>query len=178
MLVVVDGEVAYGVGALLGDLTVAGGGAGVANGRPHTGQQLIGAKGLGEIVIGPQIQSGDLVLLVGAGGDHYHRQGGPAAELAQNVQTVHIRQAQIQNHQIRAVGGDHGHGLGSAGGPHSLVAIGGENGGDKAGDALFVLNDQNLFTDVHRVSSSDKSVEIAGSAGGMGRQKINSAPSG
>ena len=58
------------------------------------------------------------------------------------------------------------------------VAIGGENGGDKAGDALFVLNDQNLFTDVHRVSSSDKSVEIAGSAGGMGRQKINSAPSG
>ena len=73
MLVVVDGEVAYGVGALLGNLTVAGGGAGVADGRPHTGQQLVGAEGLGEVVIGPQIQSGDLVLLVGAGGDHHHR---------------------------------------------------------------------------------------------------------
>ena len=42
-------------------------------GQTHTGQQLVGAEGLGEVVIGPQIQSGDLVLLVGAGGDHHHR---------------------------------------------------------------------------------------------------------
>ena len=53
MLVVVDGEVAYGVGALLGDLTVTGSGAGMADGCPYTGQQLIGAEGLGEVVVSP-----------------------------------------------------------------------------------------------------------------------------
>ena len=138
----------------------------MADSRPHPGQQLIGAEGLGQVVVGSQVQSGDLVLLVGPGGDHHHRQRGPAAKLAQNVQTVHIRQAQVQDHQVRTVRGDHGHGLGTVAGPHGLIAIGGENGGDEVGDALFILNDQDFFTDIHTVSSLER-----------GRQKMNSAPS-
>ena len=166
MLVVVDGQFPHGVGAPLGNLAVAGGSAGMADGSPHPGQQFIRAEGLGEIVVSPQIQSGNLILLMGTGGNHHHRQGSPAAELAQNIQTVHIRQTQIQNHQIRAVGGDHGHGLRAAAHPHGFIAVGGQHGGNKMGNALFVFNDQNFFANIHRVSSLTR-----------GRQKINSAPS-
>ena len=40
MLIIVNGQFAYGIGALLGDFAVAGGGAGMADGCPHPGQKL------------------------------------------------------------------------------------------------------------------------------------------
>ena len=137
----------------------------MADGGADPGQQLVRAEGLGEVIIRAEVQCGDLVLLMRAGGDHHHRQSGPGANLPENVQPVHVRQAQVQNHQIGTVRGDHGHGLGPGGGPHGLIAIGGENGGDEVGDALFILHNENFFPDIHREASFE-----------MGRRKINSAP--
>ena len=166
MLVVINRQLAHCIGSLLGDLTVAGGGAGMADGCPHPRKQLIRAERLGQVIVSSQIQSGNLILLMRTGGDYDHRHGRPAADLTQDVQTVHIRQAQIQNHQIGAVRGDHRHGLGTAAGPHGVIAVGCENGGDEVGNAFLVLNDQNFLADIHMDSSLE-----------TGRQKINSAPS-
>ena len=149
MLVVVDDQLPHGVGALLGDFVVAAGGAGVADGRADPGQQLGGAEGLGQIVVGPLVQCRYLVPLVRAGGDHHHRQAGPAPQLPEDVQPVHVGQAQIQNHQIRAVGGDHGKPLRPGAGLDGLIALAVQHGGDELGDALLVLDDQYLFPYIH-----------------------------
>ena len=45
---------------------------------------------------------------MGSGGDDDDGQAGPGPQVPQNLQPVHIRQSQIQNHEIRAVGGDDG----------------------------------------------------------------------
>ena len=100
MLVVVDGEVAYGVGALLGDLTVAGGGAGVADGRPHTGQQLIGAKGLGEIVVRAALKPHELVCVLALGRQHDDGHVGKLPDLHTGFQPVHLRHHHIQNDEV------------------------------------------------------------------------------
>ena len=111
VLVVVDGQLSHRIGALLSDLIIAAGGAGVADGGADAGQQLVGAEGLGQVVVSTQVQGGHFVFFVGAGGNDHHREAGPAPELAQNIQAVHVGQPQIQNDEVRTVGGDHGNGL-------------------------------------------------------------------
>ena len=50
-----------------GELVVPGGGPGVAECGADTGQQFHGAEGLGEVVVGAQIQGTGLVVLRGPG---------------------------------------------------------------------------------------------------------------
>ena len=76
---------------------------------------------------------------MGTGGNHRHRQAGPLPQLAQNLQTVHIRKAQIQNDEIRTVGGDHGHRFRPAAGLHGLIAVVVEHGGNKMRNAFLIL---------------------------------------
>ena len=145
VLVVVDDQLSHRIGAVPGDFIVAGDGAGVADGGADPGQELVRAEGLGEVVVRPQIQRGDLVPLVGAGGDHHHRQAGPTAQAAENVQAIHVRQAEVQNDQIGTVGGDHGKRLLAGLGLHGLIAIVIENRGNEVRDALLILDYQNFF---------------------------------
>mgnify|MGYP000936738658 CR=1 FL=1 len=64
----------------------------MAQGGPDPGQQLRHAEGLDHIVVRPHVQGLDLLRLPVPGGDDDHRHlPGQAAELAEDLQAVHIR---------------------------------------------------------------------------------------
>ena len=151
VFIVINDQISHGVGAIAGNLIVAGGGAGVTDGGTDPGQQLVRAEGFGQIVVSPQVQGVHLVSLMRPGGDHHHRQTGPAPKLSQNVQTVHVRQTQVQNDQVRAMGGDHGQCFRPGTGLHGFIAVGVQYGGDEVRNALLIFNHQNFFTDIHRI---------------------------
>lgn len=67
MLAHVHGQLPHMVAAGEGELVVPGGGPGVAECGADTGQQFHGAEGLGEVVVGAQIQGTGLVVLRGPG---------------------------------------------------------------------------------------------------------------
>ena len=149
MLVVINGQVAGGELAGLGDLGIGQGSAGVADGGTDPGQQLGGAEGLGDIVVRAVVQRLYLVMLVMAGGDHHHRQAGPFADGFQHFDAVHIRQTQIQHDQIRTMGGDHGQRLLSAADNNGIIAVGCQDHGDEIADALLILYDQYFVFNLH-----------------------------
>ena len=75
----------------------------MAQGHPHPGQQLTGAKGLGEIIVGPHVQGAHLVRLLAPGGDHDDRDTAPLPQADHEVQAIHVRQTQVQEDHIRPV---------------------------------------------------------------------------
>lgn len=65
------------------------------------GQQLPGVKRLGEVVVGPRVQTGDAVLQAGAGGEHQN--GGaqmPGAYLPGHGVAVQAGHHHVQNQQV------------------------------------------------------------------------------
>ena len=69
------------------------------------------------------------------------------------AEPVHIRKAQVQNHQVRTVGGDHGQPFRPGAGLDGLIALAVQYGGNELRDALFVLYNQYLFPDIHTGTS-------------------------
>ena len=68
---------------------------------PHASQQLGQAEGLGDVVIGPRIQTDDEVGVLTARGEHEDRDGqalGP--HLTGHVQAVDVRQSQVQDDDV------------------------------------------------------------------------------
>ena len=61
------------------------------------GQQLPHGEGLGDVVVGAQLQAKHLIRLLLPGGEHDDR-GGPALSLqaAAHLEPVHLRQHQVQ----------------------------------------------------------------------------------
>ena len=127
-----------GIAAAQGTVTVQ------AQGSTHAGQQLAGAEGLGDIVIGPQIQRFDLIHLVGAGREHHDGGHVLLPHGADKLQTVPVRQAQIQNDQIRVVGGKQGQAHGTGVGHQRLIIIGGQQRFDKAADIRLILHNEDF----------------------------------
>ena len=80
----------------------------VTQGRADARHELGGADGLGEIVVGAQIESVHLLLLLGAGRDNDDGDAGPGADLLDDLRAVHIRQSEIQKDEVRALGRGHG----------------------------------------------------------------------
>ena len=80
----------------------------VTDDRAYAGQEFCIPKGLTDVIISAQIQGENLFLFLCSGGYNNNGKTAPGTNLAQNVQTIHIRETQIQNHNIRTVGGDNG----------------------------------------------------------------------
>jgi hypothetical protein len=66
--------------------------------------QLANAKGFTEIVIGAGIQRGNFIVLFGAGRQHDNRHLAPLAHVANKINAVAIRQAEIEDDQVRLAG--------------------------------------------------------------------------
>ena len=79
VLVIVDEQVAGLEFTGVGKLIVGGQRAGMAEGRADAGEQLLGAERLGQIIIRPGVERGDLVPLVAARGDDHNRHLRPLA---------------------------------------------------------------------------------------------------
>jgi hypothetical protein len=64
--------------------------------------QFLGLHVLEQIALGPRLEGGDQVTLIGAGGEHGHRHGlMGVAQALEDLQTRHLGHAQIQQHHVR-----------------------------------------------------------------------------
>src|SRR5205823_845398 len=85
--------------------------AGMPKSHADPGQEFAGAKRLGEIVVGAVVQRLDLLLLLISNGKNDNRRSQPFAKPAQDLLTIHIGQAQIENYQVRGLLGGQTHAL-------------------------------------------------------------------
>lgn len=74
-----------------------------------TSQQFLRAKGFSDIIIRPQIQCLHLVPLVGTSGEHNDGHSVRLSHLLDQAHAIPIRQAKIQNDEIRMMGSVHHH---------------------------------------------------------------------
>jgi hypothetical protein len=56
---------------------------------------------LADVVVGAGVARRDLVLLLAARRQHDDRHAGPLAERADHLEPVHVRQAEVEHHDVR-----------------------------------------------------------------------------
>ena len=113
----------------------------------HPGQELPVFKGLDDIVVRPQLQAPDLVVLLLPGGEHDDGHGRPGlADLLTHVKAAHPRQHQVQQHQIRVLLQGQLQAGGAVQGFQGIVALLGQVEGQNIHNTLLVLYDQDLFS--------------------------------
>ncbi len=107
--------------------------------------QFLIIKGLGDIVIRPQLQPQDLAGALVVGGDEDH--GGRPVQLLdrpENVVAIHIRQHNVQKDDIRLLGGISVHRLPAGISADRVVALQLQVHPDQIDDTGLVIHDQNL----------------------------------
>ncbi len=90
------------------------------------GPQLGFVDGFGDVIVGPGVQAGDLVLGGGAGGQHDHRGGAPLggdAHFFEDLDAVHAGHHPVQQHQVGPVLLEPFKGFGAAVGHAGLVPL-------------------------------------------------------
>jgi hypothetical protein len=65
--------------------------------------ELVEAEGLGEIVVGAGVEQLDLLAFLAARGEHEDRRRAPLAQRERDLATVHVRQAEIEQHDVGRV---------------------------------------------------------------------------
>ena len=73
--------------------------------RAQAGQQLPGLEGLGEVVVGADLQPDDAVHRIAARGQHEHRHVGERAELPAHLEAVHVGQHEVEHQRVVGLGG-------------------------------------------------------------------------
>ena len=109
----------------------------------HPGQQLSNAKRLGQIVVSSGIQRGNFVGLVAARRQHDDGHRRPAAHIADDVQSVAVRQAQVQHQQVGFAGTRLGQAFFSGVRLVHQPAFGFQGSAHKAANLRFIFNDNN-----------------------------------
>ena len=78
---------------------------GAAGGGADAGQELVDAEGFGDVVVGSGVQGFDLVGAAAAAGQHDDRGGGPAAQAVDDLDAVHVGQAEVEHDEVGRLGG-------------------------------------------------------------------------
>ena len=108
------------------------------------GQQLPHGEGLGDIVVRPQLQTQDLVGLLLPGGEHEDGHGRPRLpDLPAHVKSVHPRQHQVQQDQVRVLFQSQLQAGIPVIGLQGIVPLPAEVEGQNIHDVLLVFHDQN-----------------------------------
>ena len=115
-----------------------------AENGPDPSQQFLRAKGLGDIIIRPQIQCLYLVPLIGTGGEHNDGSCVRFPDFLNQVQPIPIRQTEIQNDEVRMMGGIHHHAKLAGFRAEHLIVAGFQIDFDKTSDVGLVLYNQNF----------------------------------
>jgi hypothetical protein len=71
--------------------------------RAQPGQQFARLERFGQVIVGADLQAHDPIGRISASGQHQHRRVGFRAQLAADIQTIHVGQRQIQ-HDGRVIG--------------------------------------------------------------------------
>src|SRR5262249_41810653 len=69
--------------------------------RLDPGHQLARIERLGQIVVGPKLQSDDLIDVVVAGGDHDDWEIAVSTQVPADLPAVELRQHQVEHYQVR-----------------------------------------------------------------------------
>ena len=115
-----------------------------AQGDPEPGQELVHGERFSQIVIGAGVQRGHLVAVLAPGGDDDDGQVAPGADLFDDVYPVHVGQAQVQQHDVRAVREGVHQSTGPCLGPMELIVLGLQSGGDEVSHRCVVFYHKNV----------------------------------
>src|SRR5262249_13670381 len=116
--------------------------------RTYARQQLAHPKGLGDVVVGPGVEGSNLVGFSATRRQDDDRHGGPLSQLAGDLQTVQIREPEIEENERRLAH----RGLGAAFlcrrcGDH-LIAIGLQCDAENTANRSFIFDNQDSGTEV------------------------------
>jgi hypothetical protein len=103
----------------------------------HPRDHLADAERFRHVVVRADFEPHHAVDLVGACADHDDRHVAPRPQLTADVQAVGVRQAEVQQHQPRRVGGQR---LGPGADPVHLVAVPAQAPTQRLGDRLIILD--------------------------------------
>ena len=116
--------------------------------RPHARDQLVRAERLGHVVVGAELEADDAVGFLGARRQHDDRDRRGrvvGAHDAADFEAVHLRQHQVQDHQVRRMLPDGGERLAPRR-QHVGVKSGlAEVVGDQIGDVAVVFHDEHAW---------------------------------
>ena len=105
------------------------------------------ARRLHQVIVGAEVEALDAVLELGPGGEDEDRDVIGLAQPAKDLDSVDLRKAEIEDHQVRQeLGGGAQRLFAVAGGAH-LVPLGPECAPKHVGDLCVVLDDQNATRD-------------------------------
>ena len=114
----------------------------VAQRGAHARQQLADGERLLDVVVGAEVERGDLLRLAVARRQHDDRRGGEAAGARDHVLAVHIGQAEVEDDQVGRRIGDQPQRLVAGGGVQHLVARRFERRLEETHDLRLVVDDQ------------------------------------
>ena len=127
---------------------------GVAQRHAQAGQELLDAKGLRQVVVGPAVERRHLVLLAVADRQDDDRRLGPLAQAGAHLNTVHLRQAQVQDDDVGRVGGRQRQALLTGAGRRHAEALLAQDRAQGAQDLRLVVDDQDVRLGGHSGSAS------------------------
>ena len=114
--------------------------------RPHPRRELGHGEGLHHVVVGAQVEAAHAIVDRVARGEHQHRHRpaarGAGAQAAQHLEAVHLRQADVEDHQVELLLRRGEHRLLAARGDVDRVAFGLEDALQARGERRVVFNDQ------------------------------------
>ena len=114
-----------------------------AQGHFHPRQQFQRLEGLGDVVLGPQMQAPDFIRHLLHGGQKDHRRA-LAGHPLHHGEAVQARQHHIQQHQVEAAREDALHRFFAVGADLAGVAPQRQGGLDHLGDMRLILHDQDV----------------------------------
>src|SRR6185436_11241428 len=110
----------------------------------HPRQQGPRAERLGQVVVGSDVESLDLILLAGAHGQHHHRHRRACPDLPADVQAGEARQVHVEDHQVGLLALEDRQGGDAVGGVHRPVAGLAQGVGDEPEEIQIVVHHQDL----------------------------------
>src|SRR5262249_52199301 len=136
-------------------------------GGPHPGEKFVHAEGLGDVVVRARVQRLHLVGAVSAAGQDDDGRAGPAAQPADYLHPVQVRQAEVEDHQVRRAVAGPLQRLPAGGGRVHLVAAHPQVDPQRAQDLRLVVDYQNAG----HVASLPPSAAAAGGEGACPRSR-------
>ena len=113
--------------------------------RTDTCQQLLGRKGLGNVIINAQLKAEKLVILLAPGGKHDNRDLLGLANLSYSGVAVKLRHHDVHDYKVKVLSAAHFHSL------HTVLRLKGLKAVKLSvffyniADILFIINNKNFF---------------------------------
>ena len=137
---------------------------------------ILGPSGCGKStllrVIGALIESTHLVLLGAARGQHQNRRVGPFADLTADVGAIHVRQPEIEDHEVRPLAFEGLERLAAAACHTDRVAARSQQRSGRTLNGHLVVHEEDVDRACHRLSSSSAAVVRVST----GMAIVNTAP--